>query len=296
MSSINANTLSEVISNMDEPIKLAIDDTTVNVSDTADSNPVQISNVLALPIGIEKFDPVEESGKFCDILSSSDSFYTSMLASRMPVMKYIKIGMVADRHNIPVDRYFFQSVPQDLMFNYQRQIEIATAVIKRNIKFDEHGNPDAGIFLYVTGLTCVLGSIIAACNSLGVDLTCMHFKFATMDYQPQIISRMYGDNICPPQLNRLKYDKIYTYGCSIDELLKCDHGYEIIEIQVSDSEDGIQINKTITFFTDESNAWMMYICMTKHCQDNTNIYLNHMTIGEKYERGRNISKMVNVTT
>ena len=219
------------------------------------------------------------------------------------VFSYKRLGMIADRHNMPTSAYVYDRVDQDLMFDYELQYNIAKEKILQEVEFID-GEPQNGILLYVTGLTCALASIINVCKDLNVPLTLMHYNNSEHCYMPQIITGGVN-NACPTELEFINRRNMFTYGCTAQEFIENHGGYEIIEVFAVNGNTGSKIavyNSTrddayrdMTLFIDKSLAWQVYIALVEHCQKDKNIYFNSVEVNcGKYYRTSAISKHMSV--
>ena len=93
-------------------------------------------------------------------------------------MTKISVGLVRGRHEMPVEGYIFENVENVLDFAFLRE---------GAEKFVAGIPADAGLELYVTGLTAATAEVIRACAVAGVALTLRHFDRETGLYVPQKI-------------------------------------------------------------------------------------------------------------
>lgn len=260
-------------------------------------NAVNVDGLLALPAGIENIDPninpevnEQQAQAFYKLLLGQDEVFNSMLSRRQDIIKYIRAGTIANRHEMPITKFVFNNVSDKLMFDYEKQLRIVKTFMQNNILFDGD-KPLYGLELYVTGLQTAFSSILAVCADMNIDVTCMHYNNETCKYIPQVIRCSNPDNICPPSLYSIKRRHLYTYGCTITTLLEQQHNYEIIELMQNSNS---TITRDITFFTDRAMAWEMFMALAERCGNNKNIYLNQCDITKNtYVRGKNICKQVN---
>lgn len=93
-------------------------------------------------------------------------------------MTKFSVGLVRGRHEMPVTAYIFENVENVLDF----------AFLRKGAQEFVAGIPaDAGLELYVTGLTAATAEVIRACAMAGVALTLRHFDRETGLYVPQEI-------------------------------------------------------------------------------------------------------------
>lgn len=250
-----------------------------NVSLSSDTNIVSISSgLLTVPIEIDTY--VENV--IHDIPSNSTD---NMPSTRIPVLSNVYLGMIKNRHNMPVNKFIFQSVSQKLMFDYDAQYAIAKEVILREIKFID-GEPQNVLVLYTTGLTCALATIIKVCDDLKINLILMHHNARVGNYEPQVIFNRfyYTDNVCPDVLKTISRRKLYTFACTAKEFVDNNGGYEIVETYIdkppcnADKVPSENIYRDITLFTDRISAWKYYIFLVEHDHKPINIFFNAVKI------------------
>ena len=236
------------------------------------------SDLLTIPIEIDTY--VENV--IHDIPSNSTD---NIPSTRIPVLSNVYLGMIKNRHNMPVNKFIFQSVSQKLMFDYDAQYTIAKEVILREIKFID-GEPQNVLVLYTTGLTCALATIIKVCDDLKINLILMHHNARVGNYEPQVIfNRFYHtDNVCPDVLKTVSRRKLYTFGCTAKEFVDNNVGYEIVETYIdkttvnADNMPTENMYRDITLFTDRISAWKYYISLVEHDHKPINIFFNAVKI------------------
>lgn len=134
----------------------------------------------------------------------------------------IRVGLVADRHNMPINDFIFkEALSKELMFNYDKIEEICRDYIKDMIDFD-NGKALQSLIVYVTGIQCASSSLIKVTNEMKVNLTFRHYDTDTKTYHTQIIWDKFNNGLLPEELGELLLNcrNSYTYKCNIEELLK----------------------------------------------------------------------------
>ncbi len=277
-------------------------------------HPAQIKLINMVPSEISTNTEVDDG----PIVSLDDSITTlpiiekseekhSILDDRVPVIKYVRMGMIADRHNMPTTKYVFKTMDSDLMFNYDEQYRIAKNNILKYITIDKNGNASAGLFIYVTGLTCALASIIKVCQDLRIDLYLLHYNNTTKLYERQkVVNVIPSENIMMEEFDGLNFRNMYTIGCTTTEFIANGGGWEISECYFEDSKDtdisidslGRVTNKKsyrdLVIFTDKSKAWQYYMEVVDR-NKNKNIYFSEININAgKYYKVKTISKSIQV--
>lgn len=134
----------------------------------------------------------------------------------------IRVGLVADRHVMPVNDFIFkEALSKELMFDYDKIEEICRDYIKDMIDFD-NGKALQSLIVYVTGIQCASSSLIKVTNEMKVNLTFRHYDTDTKTYHTQIIWDKFSNGLLPEELGELLLNcrNSYTYKCNIEELLK----------------------------------------------------------------------------
>lgn len=111
----------------------------------------------------------------------------------------VRVGLCAGRHEIPVDEYIFDSIPNPSdIEGISRQAEswvyskcgVHTAFSSAVNQVEDGdalcyvGSP---LVVYVTGLTVACTAVIRACALYGVPLVLMHYNRDTGEYDQQRI-------------------------------------------------------------------------------------------------------------
>ena len=189
--------------------------------------------------------------------------------NRVKVVKYLNVGMIDGRHNLPTDIFIFDSVPRYVLSNYDKLYDISYNRIFNLMK----ENPDmSGINLYITGLAPVLGAIIKACFNLQINLILYHYNPTSDKYIPQELFSTFTSNnvINSNYFENLKYDELYTYGCNTGEFITIDSSlryrtaYEVIEFLYDDGND--KGTKSIVLFNTYNDAKHYFETMRKYHQ------------------------------
>ena len=134
----------------------------------------------------------------------------------------IRVGLVADRHNMPVNDYIFKSaLGEDLMFDYDKIENICREYIEDMIDFDEEGNAEQSLVVYVTGIQCVLSSLIKVTNEMRVNLTLRHYDSKTESYHTHVIWDRFNKVDLPPSISEMLVNSrnSFTYKCNVKELM-----------------------------------------------------------------------------
>jgi hypothetical protein len=191
----------------------------------------------------------------------------------------IKVGLIKDRHPMPCTEFIFdKAIDSDHMFNYSYLDShisefLLNKVCVRSIDNEYHAEKD--LCVYVTGLQCVLGSLIKMCSIYNISLTLMHYNRDTNVYEHQVIfekkfgsSKDYFKNIT---------GKIYfTDNCpDIDTVKNSKYIFILKEIRnKKDSYDNLEFINNMSFlYKDEDRAWNEYLMLCKNASS-SNEYIS----------------------
>lgn len=89
-------------------------------------------------------------------------------------------GLCADRHDMPVDNFIFNVLNESEMFDYEAQYNHAVEWLKENVK-------TGTLYLYMTGMQCILAATIKACYDLGIGLSLLHRNAGKQIYEKQVV-------------------------------------------------------------------------------------------------------------
>ena len=112
----------------------------------------------------------------------------------------VTVGLIKDRHALPVDNYIFDKIENVFDFEYMSNV-IGTFLEKAIGIKTVYGScvnqcdctdvlmytGSNELIVYVTGLTAVTAELIRLCALNGVSLTLMHYNHATNNYVAQRI-------------------------------------------------------------------------------------------------------------
>lgn len=112
----------------------------------------------------------------------------------------VRVGLIKDRHTMPVKEYIFDRVPN--VFDYEYMTNIVNSFLRNRMDIEvtdgialnqcnlENVPIIKGkkkLVVYVTGLTSATAEVIKWCAKHGVSLTLMHFDYSTGGYRSQVI-------------------------------------------------------------------------------------------------------------
>ena len=217
----------------------------------------------------------------------------SLIDKRTPVTHYLTCGMIANRHEIPTITYIFENnVNGSLMSNFTVQYEIAVNRLKELTEMQPDGSRKYdGVYMYVTGLTSVLASIIKACLALQLNLILLQYSPVDGSYhhQPMLVDFGHSENPCPPELEESYKCPIYTFGCTTQDFILVRNGYEVIEFVPGTGQ-----QKEVTIFVSKEKALEFYDAKCSASSD-TSVVINNIYIGTKNKLyvARTLKRIVN---
>ena len=138
-------------------------------------------------------------------------------------------GLVKDRHDIPfVDKYIFETLTQANFNNPDYCENKARGFINAYLRPDKNSDKHKTLVVYCTGLQLALSALVSVCAQMQINLITMHLNTDLRKFMPQKTLCIFGDKI--PDIGALstnllkplkdKYDKIFTYGCDVDDLIE----------------------------------------------------------------------------
>lgn len=131
------------------------------------------------------------------------------------------VGLVKDRHDMPVEKFIFDKVQESVMFKYEELDKIVVDFIKNEVglKKDKETGELVGtksLVVYVTGLTCCIGSVIKICHNYSVNLTLMHYNIKNGEYYKQVIWNSFGKGYINTLFNNAT--EINLHDITIEEM------------------------------------------------------------------------------
>lgn len=112
----------------------------------------------------------------------------------------VRVGLIKDRHSMPVQEYIFDRVIN--VFDYEYMTNVVNSFLRTRMDIeitegialnqcDLETVPiikgKKKLVVYVTGLTSATAEVIKWCAKHGVSLTLMHFDYSTGGYRSQVI-------------------------------------------------------------------------------------------------------------
>ena len=94
---------------------------------------------------------------------------------------YKTVGLVNNRHNLGVNTFIYNKIPNDKIFNFEWLEGIAKEFVLDTIKFNKNGIPTQGLIVKCTGLQTPLSSIVKVCYNMKINLIAAHYQI-----QPEV--------------------------------------------------------------------------------------------------------------
>lgn len=175
--------------------------------------------------------------------------------------RIIKVGLIRNRHIMPVDNFIFDSIPDDMIFDFDWMDKTVKDFILSNINFinikDGVIIPDKKLYVYVTGLSSALASVIKICSELCINLTLFHFDTKSGTFIPQVIFEAFKQSKNRLVGNIFKNNgKVVFTDCSFNDIF--DSEFYLIEMVNFDSENKNDRQRDMYIVKDYSNLWRFY--------------------------------------
>lgn len=232
----------------------------------------------------------------------------SIVSKITPYQRYktIKVGLIKDRHPMPVNKYIFEEeIDSDSMFNYKHLDSIISQFILNNINIKTVDNvcvADKSLCVYVTGLQCALASLIKICSNYNVPLTLMHYNIATDSYESQVIFKSNDTILDVDSFSCIPGDIYFTENCPNYEVAKkSDFIYLLKETRRKKEDNGYLnlVSENTYIFKDVNLAWEEYLNICKKASWNNSeeisIYLDKGIINnnDSYVRSDTLARSYN---
>ena len=170
----------------------------------------------------------------------------------------VTCGLIKDRHDMPVNKFIFNTIGESIMFKYDELDKIVADFIKTEVKLKKDDNGELigakSLVVYVTGLTCCVSSLIKVCHSFGVNLTLMHFNNRNGSYIKQVIWNSFGKGY----INKLfpNATEIELHNISVEEM-KENRFYVMRTVKLHESLDN-EVIYDIFKEQDQVELWMYH--------------------------------------
>lgn len=206
----------------------------------------------------KKFDMTKSYKKKKDKVSSIVEKKESLSFDNTRI---IKVGLIRNRHIMPVDNFIFDSIPDDMIFDFNWMDKTVKDFILSNINFvtreDEVTVPDKKLYVYVTGLSSALASVIKICSELCINLTLFHFDTKSGSFLPQIIFENFKQSKNRMIGNIFKNNgKVVFTDCTFNDIFNSE--FYLIEMVNFDSENKNDRQRDMYIVKDYSNLWRFF--------------------------------------
>lgn len=202
----------------------------------------------------------------------------------------LTVGLCDGRHEMNVNKFIFDNVTSQTMFNYDEQLRICLDFIDNNINFVDR-KATKRLIVYTTGLNCLNASIIKACYIRNVNLILKHYNNSTNLYNSQTMfddfEVGYYKNIDAYHVQRMVKNVPLYIEKGVDDIFNEKEMY-LIEYTVD--------NKKSIFITESSKlAWKVFQQISM-CKDmvvgKLSVFLDLCKFESKITR-KNIAKSFN---
>ena len=233
------------------------------------------------PVVITNKNTEKEINKEVSVIDEFNNKYNKLI-------KYLRYGMINDRHPMPVSKYIFdqeikESKTNDYDWMYRKSEEFIT---KRCIIDDK---PVYGLLVYLTGMNPIIMSIVKVCYNYKINLTCMHYHPSTGKYYPDVIYNFSDEQMLPTTMYNIQSDNIYCDG-NIDDFVNNKGGYEL-RVSIQNKSKTSEPEITSVLFTNKDHVWEQYLSMIMDKYDDESgnqIQINRVEI----ENGKFVVKKV----
>lgn len=169
-------------------------------------------------------------------------------------------GLVKDRHEIPfVNKFVFNTLTEKQFADPEYAEAKAKGFLNYYVR-PKPTEPPKTLVVYCTGLQLALSALVSACAQLKVNLITMHYNPDTRQYMPQNTLTIFGkvpdiSKISPLKLMEKTYNDVFTYNCSVKDLVATeDCMYIALHDDVNNNKSIILFNKD---FPDDT-AWNLF--------------------------------------
>ena len=226
----------------------------------------------------------------------------TLAIKKIKFAKIVRVGLIDDRHNMPVDDYIFSNVPNDKMFDYKWYDQISYDWLS------EHVMPGDSVIVYCTGLTAAVTSVQKQCERLNIPLTFAHFNNDTRDYCYQKITGVDvivdkeddTETVFKPNFARIYKDVDYInlVECTLESIEKNKKffGIQCQEFDGRRERIGVLSTSLVDCFDMIWKVYPMYVKQAfLNTQKNIGVYVSEYNIQDDgyIECGRTISKSYN---
>lgn len=229
--------------------------------------------------------PVEDPVGNCEKTILSTSFKLERVRESA-----VRVGLCADRHEMMVEKYIYNTLTAEEMFNYPKLYQQAVTFIKENCE-------RKALHLYCTGIQCALAAVIKAAHDNETALALYHYNASISTYCRQDIWSFghNDDDSCSIFAELLRKGVVYKFAPKID----LEDFYVISVNRVRDDSDGFAEQAYVICDTME-NAFRLYADYVKDINLERNsvrkaVFLTKCKIDEKgkFTWETNLSKSYN---
>ena len=171
----------------------------------------------------------------------------------------LKVGLIKDRHPMPTNKYIFDRISTEDMFNYDKLEETVNNFLNTEIGFDSDKNGEQiarkSLHVFITGLPCASAALIKVCQQRHVNLTLLHFNNDKEDYIAQVIWNSFApdDKISELFSNN---GTVSLYDCTLDDIVK--NQFYSIKIVDFNSPNKADRKTDMILFSEYEKVWPYY--------------------------------------
>jgi len=193
----------------------------------------------------------------------------------------IEVGLVADRHEMPVDRFIFGSISHGQVNDFSQLKRVAEHFIKTNVKFDSKGYAINSIRCYCTGLQSALNAFIVACVNNKVNYSLMHYDTCSGRFLEQegIMDFKTSDQSAPQALSGLYrwYDEIRVNNTHPLNVIRNDEIFAVAR-KVNDGNGNYtkSVLDIFALYDDALNFFIKLASDIRNTEERTNVFLNRL--------------------
>lgn len=220
----------------------------------------------------------------------------------------VKVGLIAERHNMPVKDYIFEADYFDIhgFDDFEDQERICREFITKNIPFKD-GKPQRELIVYLSGLQMPLCSLVHVCTEMKTNLVAMHHN-PNGGFERQEVISCFDQDVEAPLIDRIieKYNSTYLYKTNMRDLSDGTiYKAELLFYREKSSGlrgDDVVYARVIYLTKEESNGWELFTDLAKYIHQHDEVkmglrfYDGNLTPGGAFFSGVELSKAHNFDT
>lgn len=160
----------------------------------------------------------------------------------------IEVGLIANRHDMPVDQYIFQGIlSNEEIANFAWQEFSISTWLDDILAEKGYEGKSVTLKVYVTGLQAVLASLMKVVSDRCVGLVLMHYYPDKNIYLPQVVFGSGEEESIPSELYKAteESDEVFLYNTTMEKILDNESNYQVVfNKYTKDSIESIKANNT----------------------------------------------------